>query len=85
MGGLSFAQQNWVHLVWAALALVALLALLELRARDTLGQFVSNELGRGVDTGREPQRLGVRVPCGACVENVCAHFFFFSLLSHLNS
>ena len=41
MGGLSFAQQNWVHLVWVALALVAILAMLELRAGDTLSRFVS--------------------------------------------
>ncbi len=40
-GGLNFAEQGWVHLVWAVLALVGLLALLELRARDTLGQFIS--------------------------------------------
>jgi Ca-activated chloride channel family protein len=37
----SFASQQWVHLVWVALVLVGLLALLELRARDTLARFVS--------------------------------------------
>jgi Ca-activated chloride channel family protein len=41
MGGLSFADPHWVHLVWPALALLALLAVLELRARDTLGRFIS--------------------------------------------
>jgi Ca-activated chloride channel family protein len=41
MGGMTFANQQWVHLVWAALALVAVLAVLELRARDTLGRFIS--------------------------------------------
>jgi len=63
MGGLSFAQQSWVHLVWAALALVAVLALLELRARDTLGRFLSKvmqvRLAESQTTARRLTKLGL--------------------------
>jgi Ca-activated chloride channel family protein len=38
---LVFADQHWVHLVWAALALVVVLAFLEFGARDKLGRFLS--------------------------------------------
>ena len=38
---MNFADQQWVHLVWAALVLVALLTAFELRGRDHLGRFVS--------------------------------------------
>ena len=36
-----FANPLWIHAVWPALALVALLGFLELRSRDVLGRFVS--------------------------------------------
>jgi len=63
MGGLTFAQQNWVHLVWVALALVAVLAVFELRARDTLGRFISRvmqaRLAERQTTARRLVKLGL--------------------------
>jgi Ca-activated chloride channel family protein len=63
MGGLTFAEPNWIHLVWVALALVALLALFELRARDTLSRFISrvmqSRLAESPSTGRRLTKLGL--------------------------
>lgn len=41
MDRIVFIDAHWVHLVWLAVGFVALLAFLELRARDTLGRFLS--------------------------------------------
>ncbi len=38
---LIFADQQWVHLVWFAIGLVAVLAYLELRSGEGLGRFMS--------------------------------------------
>jgi Ca-activated chloride channel family protein len=63
VSGWSFANPNWIHLVWASLALVAVLAVFELRARDTLGRFVSKamqlRLARRPSTARRLTRLGL--------------------------
>jgi Ca-activated chloride channel family protein len=58
MAGWTFAEQHWVHLIWLALALVALLALFELRARDTLAQFISATMQARL---AERQTLGRRL------------------------
>ena len=39
-----FAEQHWVHLVWAALAVIIVLAYREFGARDTLGRFLSRTM-----------------------------------------
>lgn len=44
MHGWSFAHLGRVHLVWAALALVLVLAMFEFRARDALGRFISTAM-----------------------------------------
>lgn len=58
-----FANQQWVHLIWIALALVAVLAALELRARDTLTRFVSAvmqlRLAERQTTARRLVKLGL--------------------------
>ena len=38
---MTFANPDWIHGVWPALALVAALAYLELRRRDALGRFLA--------------------------------------------
>ena len=50
MTGWSFAHRGWVHLTWAAIAIVAALAVLELRNRDALGRFLSPEMQRRLAT-----------------------------------
>jgi Ca-activated chloride channel family protein len=40
----TFANPNLIHLVWVALALVAVLAWLELRGREVLGRFLSHTM-----------------------------------------
>jgi Ca-activated chloride channel family protein len=44
MNNIVFAEPAYVHLIWLVLALVALLATLEVRMRDTLGRFLSSEM-----------------------------------------
>jgi Ca-activated chloride channel family protein len=56
MGGLTFASRHWVHLVWVALAIVAVLAALELRARDTLARFVSSAMQSRLAERQTPAR-----------------------------
>ena len=41
MDGVIFANPGWIHGVWPTLALVAVLAYLELRGRDALGRFIA--------------------------------------------
>ncbi len=41
---LIFADQQWVHLVWLAIGLVALLAYLEFRSGEGLGRFMSTTM-----------------------------------------
>jgi Ca-activated chloride channel family protein len=50
VSGWSFAHRGWVHLTWAAIAIVAVLAVLELRNRDALGRFLSPEMQRRLAT-----------------------------------
>ena len=61
MGALVFADPHWVHLFWAALALVGVLAFLELRAPDTLSRFLSAamqaRLARSQRFGRRTLKL----------------------------
>jgi Ca-activated chloride channel family protein len=63
----SFAYLGRVHLVWAALALVIVLGVLELRARDSLAGFLSpvmqRRLASSVSTGRVVARLGLLLGC----------------------
>lgn len=58
-----FANPAWIHGVWAALALVGLLAYLEFRRNDALGRFVSvpmqARLARGATAGRRVAKLGM--------------------------
>jgi Ca-activated chloride channel family protein len=60
---LHFAHPAWVHLLWAVLALVALLLRLELAGRDVLGRFVSPIMQRRLadrpSTGRIALRMGL--------------------------
>jgi|TARA_B100000315_G_scaffold73405_1_gene66983 Ca-activated chloride channel family protein len=44
MTNIVFAEPAYVHLIWLMLTLVAALAVLELRMRDTLGLFLSAEM-----------------------------------------
>lgn len=63
MDDFTFANQHWVHLIWAALALIAILTFLELRARDTLTRFVSTmmqtRLAERQTLARRLTRLGL--------------------------
>jgi Ca-activated chloride channel family protein len=61
-GGLSWKHAELVHLVWAALALIGLLAWAELRGKATLGRFLSavmqHRLADRETAGRKMTRLG---------------------------
>jgi Ca-activated chloride channel family protein len=50
VSGWHFVHRDWVHLTWAAIAIVAVLAVLELRNRDALGRFLSPEMQRRLAT-----------------------------------
>ncbi|WP_428096260.1 VWA domain-containing protein [Candidatus Rariloculus sp.] len=60
---LVFADQQWVHLVWLAVGLVALLGFLELRSRDGLRRFMSAtmqaRLARRQTLSRRMLKLGL--------------------------
>lgn len=44
MDALMFLNQQWVHLIWIALAVTAALAYFELRSAGTLDRFISNRM-----------------------------------------
>ncbi len=44
MDRIVFIDEQWVHLVWLTVGFVAVLVILELRARDTLGRFLSTTM-----------------------------------------
>ena len=44
MNLITFAEQQWVHLVWVAVLLVALLAWLDVRTRTTLTAFLTSSM-----------------------------------------
>ncbi|MDE0661327.1 MAG: VWA domain-containing protein [Gammaproteobacteria bacterium] len=61
MEGIVFANPNWVHVVWPAMALVVALAFLEFRGRDLLARFVSStmqtRLAESASTARRVVKL----------------------------
>ena len=61
MGGVTFADPAWVHLVWLALAFAAVLAWLELRGRDRLGRFVSPAMQARLADGASTRRRALKV------------------------
>ena len=61
MGGAGFANPEWVHLVWPALALTAVLGWLEARGRGRLGRFVAPAMQGRLARGASPARRGLRV------------------------
>ena len=67
MTWMTWGHRELVHLVWAALALVALLAWLELRGQDLLGRFVSTvmagRLAARPSAAARALRLGLVLVC----------------------
>ena len=61
MIGWHFAEDQWVHLVWLALAVVIVLGVLELRNRSALGAFLSPTMQRRLTAQATTERLGVRL------------------------
>ncbi len=61
MTWLSWAHPDRVHLLWAALALVGLLAWLELRGQDVLGRFVSAVMAGRLAARPSPAARGLRL------------------------
>lgn len=61
MGGVTFADPAWVHLVWLALAVAGVLAWLELRGQDRLGRFVSPAMQARLAHGASTARRSLRV------------------------
>lgn len=63
MGEVVFANPGWIHAVWPTLAVVGLVAYLELRGRDALGRFVSSamqaRLAVGASVARRLVKLGL--------------------------
>jgi Ca-activated chloride channel family protein len=56
-----FAHVERVHLVWAAVAIVGLLAVLELRSRGALAAFLSPVMQRRLTAQASPARTGVKL------------------------
>ena len=61
VGGVTFANPAWVHLVWLALAFAGVIAWLELRGRDRLGRFVSPAMQARLAHGASTARRALRV------------------------
>ena len=61
MGGVTFANPAWVHLVWLALAFAGVIAWLELRGRARLGRFVSPAMQARLAHGASTARRALRV------------------------
>ena len=63
MDRMTFVQQQWVHLIWVALAIVGFLVFLELRSGETLTRFLSTtmqfRLARKPTTTRRLVKLGL--------------------------
>ena len=56
-----YVDGSRIHLVWAALAVVAVLALLEVRARDALASFMSPVMQRRLTTQPSLERTALRL------------------------
>ena len=56
-----FAHVERVHLVWIAIAFVALLAVLEVKSRDALGQFLSPVMQRRLSARPSRGRIATRL------------------------
>ncbi|MEZ4366641.1 MAG: VWA domain-containing protein [Kofleriaceae bacterium] len=61
MMGWHFAEAGRVHLVWVALAVVALLAVLEVRSRDALARFLSPVMQRRLAAQASGARVATRL------------------------
>lgn len=61
MNALYFAAPQWIHLLWAVAAFVALLAWLERRGRGDLGRFVAAVLQRRLVQRTTPLRRALRL------------------------
>jgi len=61
MFGWSYKYSYLIHLVWIALAVIAVLAVLELRSRDALGRFLSPEMQRRLTTRASLERIAGRL------------------------
>jgi Ca-activated chloride channel family protein len=59
--GWPFAHMERVHLIWAALAFVAVLAVLEVRSRDAMRQFLSPVMQRRLSARPSPGRIATRL------------------------
>jgi Ca-activated chloride channel family protein len=57
----SWAHDGWVHLLWAVLALIGLLAALEWRGRDALGRFLSPLMQRRLVTRPSLELTAIRL------------------------
>lgn len=56
-----FAHVERVHLVWVAIAVVAALAVLEIRSRDAMRQFLSPVMARRLSARPSPGRIAARL------------------------
>jgi Ca-activated chloride channel family protein len=61
MSELHFAEPQWIHLLWAVLALVALLAWLERRSGGDLGRFIGVALHQRLVVRTSPLRRSLRL------------------------
>jgi Mg-chelatase subunit ChlD len=59
--GLTPARGEYVHLLWAVLGVVALLAVLEVRSRDVMRQFLSPVMARRLTARPTPNLIAVRL------------------------
>jgi uncharacterized protein YegL len=56
-----FAHNELAHLVWAAVAVVAVLGVLEVRSRDAMAQFLSPVMQRRLSARASAQRIALRL------------------------
>lgn len=56
-----FAHVERVHLLWAVVVFVAILAVLEVKSRDALGQFLSPVMQRRLSARPSAERIAVRL------------------------
>lgn len=56
-----FAHVERVHLIWAVLVFIAILAVLEVRSRDALGQFLSPVMQRRLSARPSVERIAIRL------------------------
>lgn len=76
MSALHFASPHWVHLLWAVLALIALLAWLEYRGQGDLDRFVAAGLHHRLVLRAGPLRLGLRL----ALLGLCGFFITLALM-----